>query len=297
VSSGSGPRQGSVTLRDGRLLSYAEWGNPTAPTLLHFHGTPGSRLERHPDPSVYASREVRFVTVDRPGYGRSSPKPGRTVLEWVDDVEDLADALGADRFAVEGFSGGGVYALACGLRIPERLTAVGLLSGLAPFDRPGAFSGLARLDRSMYTLARRAPPLARAFAWYAFRQIRRRPDVALRRFAAELSEPDRKVVDRPAVRRVFVDSLTEAAAAGIRGYVQELALLSRPWGFQPADVEIDVHMWQGEQDTLAPLGHGRYLAESIPHVHPRFCPGEGHLLSVDHAEEIFETLGFPTIRP
>ena len=48
----------------------------------------------------------RLVAFDRPGHGLSSPHPGATLTDLADDVADLADQLGLDRFAVLGYSGG-----------------------------------------------------------------------------------------------------------------------------------------------------------------------------------------------
>src|SRR6266496_2748375 len=90
----------AIRLRDGRSLAYAEWGDPAGRPVLHFHGIPGSRFERHADDGLYARLGLRYITIDRPGYGRSDPKPGRTFLDWAADVEQLADALEIDRFHI-----------------------------------------------------------------------------------------------------------------------------------------------------------------------------------------------------
>src|SRR5512139_3720722 len=103
-----------IQLRDRRSLSCAEYGDPQGKPVLFFHGTPSSRLFRHPDDSIAASLGVRLITVDRPGFGLSDPKPGRILLDWTDDVIELADAFKIERFAVAGVSGGGPYAAACG---------------------------------------------------------------------------------------------------------------------------------------------------------------------------------------
>src|SRR5690349_8160356 len=104
-------REGTITTRDGRTLAYREHGESDAPAIFHLHGTPGSRFTRHPDPSVYEG--LRVVAYDRPGYGRSDAQTGRSVASAAADVEDLADTLGLERFAVMGVSGGGPHALAC----------------------------------------------------------------------------------------------------------------------------------------------------------------------------------------
>ena len=78
------------------------------------------------------------------GSGLSTRRPGRAIADWPDDVRELADALGIERFAVIGISGGGPYAAACAWGLPGRITRAGIISGVAPPDGPGLASGLRR---------------------------------------------------------------------------------------------------------------------------------------------------------
>ena len=103
----------TIVLKDGRKLAYAEWGDPAGKPVFHFHGSSGSRLERPPDEKVLTG--IRLITIDRPGHGLSDFKPGYRLLDWPDDVTALADHLGINKFAVEGWSFGGPYAIACAL--------------------------------------------------------------------------------------------------------------------------------------------------------------------------------------
>lgn len=120
-------RDATIKLSDGRRLAYAEWGDLDGSPIIFFHGTPHSRLWC-PDELATASEEIRLITVDRPGIGRSDIKQARTFSDWPDDVVSLANALGVPRFAVIGWSGGGPYAAACAALIPTRLTGVGIVS-------------------------------------------------------------------------------------------------------------------------------------------------------------------------
>ena len=110
----------TLKLKDGRTLGYIDLGNKDGKPLFHFHGFPGSRLEA----TILADRaivkNIRVICIDRPGMGLSDFKENRTLLDWPDDVVELADALEIDKFAVEGISGGGPYAAACAYKIPDR---------------------------------------------------------------------------------------------------------------------------------------------------------------------------------
>src|SRR5512136_816792 len=127
----------TIRLRDGRRLGYVEFGDPAGKPIFHFHGYPGSRLEGRIIHAAAVKCGARFIAVDRPGMGLSDFKPKRTILDWPDDVVELADFLQIDQFAVEGASGGGPYSLACARKIPDRLTHVGVLSGVDPQWDPG----------------------------------------------------------------------------------------------------------------------------------------------------------------
>ena len=123
-----------IALRDGRRIAYCEWGDREGRPIILCHGAPGSRVFG-PDSKTTAEAGVRLITVDRPGYGRSDPKPGRQILDWPADVEELAAALGVDEFDVAGHSSGGPYALACASSFPVRVKRVALISCIAPYWR------------------------------------------------------------------------------------------------------------------------------------------------------------------
>src|SRR5579862_2443311 len=116
-----------------RNLRARETGNPEGPAILYFHGTPGSRLDLTFGDDTVAEAGVRLVTFDRPGYGGSTATPfGLTAVGR--DAVAIADALGIDRFATVGLSGGGPFALATATVAGGRVTTVGVASGAGPFQ-------------------------------------------------------------------------------------------------------------------------------------------------------------------
>jgi pimeloyl-ACP methyl ester carboxylesterase len=121
-----------IRLPDGRLLDYAEWGDPSGQPLIYCHSFPGSRAEGRLGDQPAKHAGVRVIAPDRPGMGLSDFQPGRALVDWPDDVGHLADALGLERFAVLGISGGSPYAAVCAWRLPQRLTDVGIVSGIGP---------------------------------------------------------------------------------------------------------------------------------------------------------------------
>jgi pimeloyl-ACP methyl ester carboxylesterase len=139
-----------IRLADGRVLGYAEYGPGTGPSLFLFHGLPGSRLavpEMWPEDPV----AVRVIAPDRPGAGSSAFQPGRRLTNWADDVRQLADSLGIERFLVAGFSGGGPHALAVAHGLPDRVIAAGSISGAGPIETRDALKDMNRADREAMT--------------------------------------------------------------------------------------------------------------------------------------------------
>jgi pimeloyl-ACP methyl ester carboxylesterase len=277
-------------LPDGRRLGFAEYGARDGRPLLFFHGTPGARLLARVAHGVALSRNVRLIAPERPGFGRSDCQAGRRIAHWPDDVAALADALGLDRFAVAGVSGGGPYALACAWRLPDRIPIVGIVSGMAPLDDPASAAALGLRERRIFALLRRAPWVARALAAAAVPVARRYPDQAFDLIAAHAPAPDRAILRQPAIRSGLIDDMREALRAGGRGAIHDLVLFSRPWGFRLADVQVPVVLWHGEADAQVPVAIARRLARQIPSCQARFLAGAGHFWLLDHYEEVLATL-------
>lgn len=280
----------ALTLRDGRTLGYAEYGCPEGEPGFYFHGHPGSRLEAQLAHEAAALKGVRIIALDRPGYGRSDFQPGRKILDWPNDVTEAADALGIQRFAVLGGSGGGPYALACARAIPERLTKAGVVSGVGPYDAPGATDGMRWQNRVGFQFGARFPTLARFIMWSMERQVRRNPVRTVEAVAQAMSGVDAEIVRRPEVRQALATVISEAFRQGSQGAAWDVVLLGRPWGFRLEEITTTVYLWHGEADVLVPPGMGRHQAERIPNCHARFFTGEGHLLLIDHMPEIIDEL-------
>jgi pimeloyl-ACP methyl ester carboxylesterase/uncharacterized protein (DUF952 family) len=281
-----------LRLPDGRIMGYAQYGDPGGRPLFFFHGFPGSRLEAGRGDEAAERHGVRIIAPDRPGFGLSEFKPRRRIADWPDDVTAVASLLDIDRFAVVGVSGGGPYAAACAARIPDRLTGVAIVSGLGPLDAPAATAGMMAINRWTLALVRRAPWLARLPMAFARALVRRFPGRVVDILSYAAPPADRAVMARPEVRRMFVDDVRESFRQGSRGQAWEVALFARPWGFRLEDIRVRVHLWHGEADTTVPVSMGRYLAKAIPDCRARFYPDEGHLLLVDRIDEVHEAL-FP----
>jgi pimeloyl-ACP methyl ester carboxylesterase len=282
--------EGNIRLRDGRRLAYAEYGDPQGKPIFFFHGTPGSRLFHHPDASVAASAGARIIAIDRPGFGRSDFKPGRTLLDWPNDVVQLADALDIQQFAVMGYSGGGPYAAVCALCIPDRLTAAGLVSSIAPLDNPQITRGMQGMGHLFFSLDRHFPPLAKLGCWLMCTTWRHNPDLYFRSQINGLRNSQEAQTWLPKMKAMLTADFIEAVRAGTQGITWDLELLARPWDFHLHVITADVFLWHGESDTQAPLVMGKRLASAIPHCRATFFPKEGHWAIYSHWQEILTAL-------
>jgi len=224
--------------------------------------------------------------------GLSDYKPSRKLLDWPDDVIELANVLGIDRFPIVGGSGGVPSTLACAYKIPERLTSVGVLFGPRPLSAPGATAGWSRSMRMRAFLGRNGPLWIGSLAMKAVaRTMRQNPDKALARMFEELPESDKEAFNHPDARQQYINTILEAFRSGTRGVALDYALTMKPWGFRLEDISIEVHLWHGEDDTVVPPAMGRYLAEAIPNCQAMFIPDEGHFsLLPNHVDEILGVL-------
>lgn len=122
----------TIKLKDGRILAYEKYGDPKGKPFFYFHGWPASRLSGKHVAKAAEKLKLRLISPDRPGIGFSTFKPNRKLLDWPDDIIQLADHLGIKKFSVAGSSGGGPYVLACAYKIPDRLVSAAVIAGLGP---------------------------------------------------------------------------------------------------------------------------------------------------------------------
>jgi pimeloyl-ACP methyl ester carboxylesterase len=222
-------------------------------------------LSIRPQDAELERQGVRLVTYDRPGYGLSDPHPGRIVADAADDVRAIADALGIETFAVMGRSGGAPHALACAALLPDRVTRVASLVGLAPYDAPDLdwLDGMVELNRQQYGAALLGHgPLAEVI-YPQVVAMRADPEHLARRLEREGSPADRHALRDPDYRATFVRSIREAVARSLDGWAADSLAFTRPWGFDPGWIRVPTLLWHSARDVFAPVSHARWLAGQI----------------------------------
>ena len=275
-SAASDKSQQRVRLPDGRYLGYAEYGDPGGLPVFYFHGFPGSRFEARLARQEAASLGIRLISVDRPGYGLSDEKRGRTLLDWADDTVHLADFLSVRSFSAVGVSGGGPYAAACAFKIPHRLNKVAIVCGLGPVVSATGRINTAGLIATGLLIAGKFPILAQMpFAASAL-MYRHNPALMLRFISRRLAACDRRALQLPQLHALLCNSFREAFRSSLLGPARDLVLYGRDWGFALHDIHVPTRLWHGEQDAVVPPAMGHLLANEIPTCRAVFYPHDGH---------------------
>ena len=255
----------TIRLPDGRCLAFAEYGDPDGRPVMFFHGLPGSRLAIGGLPGAPFPLGLRIIAPDRPGYGRSDPNPGRSLIDWAKDVAVLASQLRLTRFSIVGVSGGGPGALACASWMPDRLERVGVVAGPAPTDAPGVFEGMSGVNRFFMKLAWHAPWLSALNTRFVASVVRRDPGRYIDLMQRKVHAADRAALREPGLRDMLVADFAEALRGGGQGMVDDMAANhGQPWGFAPDRIRVPVEFWYAALDRSVPPAMGRYLAGQVP---------------------------------
>lgn len=284
--------EGTVGVRDDRRLSFAEYGSRGGQAIVWMHGTPGARRQIPLEARTYAEQQgLRIIGIDRPGIGSSTPHLYPDILDWTRDLEILLDTLGIDTVRLIGLSGGGPYALAAGVGLPDRVHGIGVLGGVAPTVGVDAAEGgliqLAVRLGPMLSLAR--VPLGVALTG-AIRLVRPLAGPALDLYAAVQPPGDKNLLARPEFKAMFLDDLLNGSRFQTSAPLTDLVLFTRDWGFAAAEVTVPVRWWHGDDDHIVPLGHGQHVVDRLPDADLTVIAGESHLGGLGIAEEVLGTL-------
>lgn len=283
--------EGSVGLRDGRRLGFAEFGPPDGTPVVWLHGTPGARRQIPSEARSFARREgLRIVGIDRPGIGSSTPHVYGAIADFATDLEAVADCLGLDELTVIGLSGGGPYALAAGALLADRVRSVGVLGGVAPTVGPDAIGGglvaLARRLAPVISVAR--VPVGAALTG-AIRVAKPLAPRALDLYARYTTEGDRRLLTRPEFKAMFLDDLLNGSRKQLSAPLADVLLFARDWGFHAEDVTVPVHWWHGDDDRIIPLAHGEHMVARLPDAELHVLPGESHLAGLGLGDDLLIT--------
>jgi pimeloyl-ACP methyl ester carboxylesterase len=272
-------KEREVVAGDGRRLRIVEDGVATGPGVFMLHGSPGSRFLYAKHVQDARSVGIRLIGYDRAGYGESSARPGRRVVDEASDVAAIADVLGVERFGVWGFSGGGPLALACAAKLPHRVVGAASIGGPAPFTADGLDwsrgMGEANIEE-MRLLREDRPGWERRVAEECAELARADLAQLVQTMATLLSDADRAAMQGE-LGRHFHRIMTGGLQRGGDGYRDDGLAQAAPWGFEVGSIRVPTQIWQGGQDRFVPFAHGEWLAARIPGTDAHLLPAEGHI--------------------
>ena len=284
----------TINLRDGRTLAYIDCGDPDGFPVFHFHGHPGSRLEALIAEKAARDNGVRLIGLDRPGMGYSDDKADRRLLDWPNDVVELADTLGLDRFSVSGASGGGPYAIVCAYRLRDRLAACGIMAGLGPIYHLGT-QGMMFINRLQFALARNAQILLKFLLWiYLGRHTKvLKNQEQLRKMATRMTEGLGRGIEDSELALLYLQEMLEAFRQGCRGVAYDAYIFTQPWGFELEEISLEnVYLWHGYSDIHVPVSTARFIQQKIPHCQAHYFENEDHMDVVfNHLDEVMGKVG------
>jgi pimeloyl-ACP methyl ester carboxylesterase len=250
--------EGIHKLKDGRIISFCDYGKKDSVVLFQFHGTPGARIIGL-DQNEVAEAEFRILTPERPGYGYSTPHPGATFENWASDIQELADHLEIRQFHILGVSGGGPFALACAAYIPERVLSVTLISTATPAESKEFWQGMFWANKVIFMLAIKMPMVLTGIC-FAYGRFAQWNAARNNTESGYVSEPFRQ---------------------GGVGLETDLHLVANPWGIPLQTIRVPVYLWHGENDVHSPAAGAKALATAIPTCEAHFFPEKDHFFHRD----------------
>lgn len=274
-------RDDVLTLADGRQVGVAIWGEDGGHPVVLCHGNPGSRLIC-PDLTTTVDLGVRLIAVDRPGIGRSDPHPGFTLRDCAADVAEVLRALDVDRCTVVGWSAGAHQALALAAFHAELVTDVVLAGGPGASDDPELLAQRSDAALGIMDEVRAGSETALAAVADRFQPLADDPEMILRNTLADEADPDRRLMQDPAIAAFLVAMWAEGVRQGAAGLAAMWAAqYALPWEFAPEDITTPVTVWHGTDDRVCPVGQAQRLARRIPDAELHLVEGAGHLLPIE----------------
>ena len=262
----------TITMNDGRTVGFADYGSPSQPAILWCHGGPGNRLEPLLVADDAARAGLRLIGIDRPGYGRSTPQPGRTIGGWVPDALAVLDHLGIDHCVVLGGSTGGAYALALAASSSR---VIGAVACCAVSDmRWTEGKAMNVCCHAFWNVRDRNEGCALGVETFGPRGEKLVPPLGP--IAADAS--DTAFITTPRFLSAWIPCVGEMFTTGVGGYVDDRLADANGWvTFDVKRITCPVTVLHGADDGMIPVANAYHTAAIVPGATLRVFEGLGHL--------------------
>ncbi len=279
-----------LQLADGRWLHYSDSGDPQGHPVIFMHGIAGSRYLRHPDDDILMRQSIRLIIPERPGSGDSDPLPNRRIIDWPQDITELADHLQLGQFSVLGYSAGTGYALAVAAAMPQRVLTLNLVAAVPPIIELEDLRAFNPVFCMTLFVARYTPSLLPALMRVMVKDIRRNVYQYLEKIFADAPEQDREILANPKLRANIAAGLRASVKCNEQEIAQEVLITAKDWELDLNQIHMPAHIWYGEKDPLVSLGAAQKLAGMLPNAQLNVVPAAGHYLLYSHWQELLSAI-------
>lgn len=268
-----------LTLPDGRNVSYSDSGPRTGRCVLLCHGLPGARVQV-PSTAVLDTHGIRLIIIERPGLGRSSPQPVRTIAGWSTDVNAVLAAASVDTVTLVGYSAGTPYALSYASLYPERVRCIHLVSGMAP-SAAADIQKMTTMNRLFHSLGNSLPPSMRRTVARAASVLigkgERAATFGIKIMRTTFTAAENSFIDA-ADGVVFRTMLAENFRQGYDGYLVDMGLVTTHWPIAYEQIPHPVYAVYGSDDLITPPSVVQDLQAVLPQTTVSVIPDAGHLM-------------------
>ncbi len=275
-----GAQEQVMTLADGRVLSWYEYGDPKGRPVLTLENIGSSIPDHELFEDWYREQGLRVILLVRPGYGISTAKPELQFRDLLPDIRALCTQLEITRPVMAAYCCGAAYALCAAAQDSEIFERLGVLAPTVPIE----YFELDQLDwmHSVFLkLFQRDPRLFVLVGRLALRGVSRAPEKYFAKLAKTMGPRDRELLENPAILSRIIRQMRLRHFQGAQVQIEEYLRLQQPWQVDLGQIRMPVLLWHGEDDRSISLGSARALAAAIPGVHFKALPGQGRFLIYD----------------
>jgi pimeloyl-ACP methyl ester carboxylesterase/DNA-binding CsgD family transcriptional regulator len=267
----------TLTLADGRVLSWFEYGDPDGRPVLTLDNLGGTIPDHRLFENWYREQGLRMILIVRPGYGLSTAQPDMEFRDFGPDIRALCRHLGIERPPMAAYCGGGPYALCAAAQYPDLFERLGLMASTVPIEH-FELDKLDRIHAMFLRLFRRDPRLFVLIGRLALRGVQRAPEKYFARLAKSLCPDDQAVLRHPDLLARLIERMELSHFQGARIIIDEYLRMQHPWHVDLSRIRVPILHWHGEDDRIISIGSARGLAAALPNVTFRSFPGLGRFM-------------------
>lgn len=270
-----------ITLKDGRILSWYEFGCADGEPIVVLEGL-GASFPYHPiHQQWYDDQGLRIIVPVRAGYGISTAREDAAFKAFAGDIKALCEHLKLRRPKVAAYCLGAGYGLSTAAQESDLFSEMALLAPVVPISLMH-IEKMDRMHRMLHGFAAKANVLFTSIAQLAIRGITRDPRRFFNFYAGIIKTRDSEVMLDQQVQKQMVEMMSTRWFQGAQVVIEEYQALQNPWQIELADIQIPVTIWHGEDDHIFTPASVTEMSQRISNLKQlKIIPGQGRYLVVD----------------